>query len=30
MNIERIYEDKNGYVSPCEGGYKVHWRNEKN
>lgn len=29
MNIRKIYEDKNGYVYPCEGGYKIHWKNEK-
>lgn len=26
---EKMYEDENGYVYPCEDGYRVHWENDK-
>ena len=29
MEIEKLYEDKNGYVYPFEDGYNVRWKNEK-
>lgn len=29
MEIEKLYEDKNGYIYQFEDGYKVHWKNEK-
>lgn len=29
MEIERIFEDENGYVYPYDDGYKVHWKKEE-
>lgn len=29
MEIEKLYEDENGYVYLYEDGFKVHWKNEK-
>lgn len=26
---QKIYEDQNGYVYPCEDGYRVCWKNKK-
>lgn len=29
MKFKKLYEDENGYVYPCEDGFKVYWKNEK-